>query len=289
MTGLVILTFIPAVAAVFFLIRMRAEQKARSAAERRLRAVQRQDRPVDHAEWNAVLGHELRSPAAAILGYQELLEEGTFGELPSAAGDAMRRIRLAADQLLFLVDSVERSSAPLDDIEDAAPIAARDLIADAVSAVAFEAESRDTRIDIATTDLTLVTRGSEARRALALVLGAAIKVSAGMSINVTVSDGSGTPTITISGTRLHPSSDAVTEGVSLSGAGLRLELARAAAALAEGSLELDADGTVRIALPRLQVATPHYRYAVCCHCVARVAWLIMPHQGRYWGWRGWWG
>lgn len=256
MTGLIILTFIPGVAAVFFLMRMRAEQKARIAAEQRMRTMQKASRAVDHAEWNAVLGHELRSPAAAILGYQELLEQGTFGELPPGAGEALERIRVAADQLLFLVDSVERSSAPLDDIEDPGQVQARDIIAEAVSAVSFEAQSRDIAIDAPETDLVLHTRAPDALRALILVLGAAIKVSAGMAMTLTVA-GRGTPTITVSGTRLHPASDTVTDGTPLSGAGLRLELARAAAALAGGSVDLAADGTVRVALPRLAVPTHH--------------------------------
>src|SRR5690606_34860112 len=96
-----------------------------------------------HPEWNAVLGHELRSPVAAILGYQELLDDGILGELPPAAADALRRIRMAAAQLMSIVDAVEGSS----DGQDPVTIDSSELIDDAIRTVSFEAEGRGTRIE----------------------------------------------------------------------------------------------------------------------------------------------
>ena len=84
-----------------------------------------------HPDWNAVLGHELRTPVAAILGYQELLEDGTLGPIPAAAAEALRRVRFAASQLITLIDAVEGSA----DGQKPSAFPVRDLFDDAISAV----------------------------------------------------------------------------------------------------------------------------------------------------------
>lgn len=199
-----------------------------------------------HPDWNAVLGHELRSPVAAILGYQELLDEGILGPLPAAAADALRRIRFAADQLITLIDAVEGSS----DGQDAAIFPARDLIHDAMSSVRFEAEGRSTRIEIDHADVQLVTRRTDACRALALILGASVKVTPGGTLHVSADDVTA-PRITVTGARLDPRTDRLAFDRPLTGAGLRFELAAAAAARISGDLDLLPDGTVHLRLPRL--------------------------------------
>jgi signal transduction histidine kinase len=208
----------------------------------------------DHSDWNAVLGHELRSPVAAILGYQELLDEGTLGELPPAAADALRRIRFAATQLLTLIEAVEGSG----NGQDPAPVPARDIIDDAVSTVRFEADARATRIDVADAGVELVTRRTDACRALALILGAAVKVTPGGTLSVTVTDTShdtlldtAGPRVIITGASLDPERDRLARDRPLTGAGLRLELARATAARVRGDVDLDAAGVVHLLLPRL--------------------------------------
>lgn len=50
--------------------------------------------------------HELRSPLSAILGYQELLRDDAYGELPDDAHDAVERIGRSARHLLNLIDGV---------------------------------------------------------------------------------------------------------------------------------------------------------------------------------------
>lgn len=199
-----------------------------------------------HPDWNAVLGHELRSPVAAILGYQELLDEGVLGPLPGAASDALRRIRFAADQLVTLIDAVEGSS----DGQDAAALPARDLIRDAMSSIRFEAEGRATRIETDDGDVQLVTRRTDACRALALILGAAVKVTPAGTLRVSADDDDG-PRITVTGARLDPLIDRLAFDRPLTGAGLRLELAAAATARISGDLDLLPGGTVHLRLPRL--------------------------------------
>lgn len=199
-----------------------------------------------HPDWNAVLGHELRSPVAAILGYQELLDEGVLGPLPDGAADALRRIRFAADQLITLIDAVEGSS----DGQDPATVPAGDLFRHAIASVRFEADGRSTRIEIRNADVQLFTRRADACRAVALVLGAAVKVTPGGTLHISADD-SHVPRISVTGARLDPHTDRLAVDRPLTGAGLRLELAAAAAARIAGDLTLLPGGTVHLRLPRL--------------------------------------
>ncbi|MBR9990767.1 MAG: HAMP domain-containing histidine kinase [Gemmatimonadetes bacterium] len=199
-----------------------------------------------HREWNAVLAHELRSPLAAILGYQELLDDGTFGDIPPAAEDALRRMRYAAIQMLTLIDALEAG----DDTEDPTETTARDLIDSALSSVTFDADARGTRITTTESSVRLVTKTTQACRALALILGAAIKTTPGGTIHISV-DGVEHPSITISGSNLDPTRDIIDPDRPLSGAGLRLELAQVAAGRARGRIHLREDGAAELLLPRL--------------------------------------
>ena len=78
-----------------------------------------------------------------------------------------------------------------------------DLFTDAISAVSFDAEGRGTRIESSDSPLELHTHRNDACRALALVLGAAVKVTPGGVLNVDAG-GSHDPHITVSGASLDP-------------------------------------------------------------------------------------
>ena len=54
-----------------------------------------------------VLGHELRTPLAAILGYQELLADGLYGELNDRQREPVNRIQQSAQQLIHLLDGLQ--------------------------------------------------------------------------------------------------------------------------------------------------------------------------------------
>jgi signal transduction histidine kinase len=201
----------------------------------------------DHSEWGAVLGHELRSPVAAILGYQELLAEGTFGPLTPEAADAIRRIGFAAEQLLLLIDAIEPGR---DDDEHADDLRAHDVIDGIVALARLEAEGRGVRIDVSPDDARLVTRRADATLALALILGAAVKVSPGATLRVAVTDDS-VPRITVSGASFDPERDRIVADAPLTPAALRLQLARVAATRTGGTVDIDSSGSVHLVLPRL--------------------------------------
>ena len=90
----------------------------------------RHDEPtLDQAQqrWNEfvdAIGHELRTPLTAIIGFQELLEDGIYGKLAEPCRGAVGRIGSSAQELLALlngmVDLARPAQAPpeldLDDI-----------------------------------------------------------------------------------------------------------------------------------------------------------------------------
>ena len=90
----------------------------------------RHDEPtLDQAQqrWNEfvdAIGHELRTPLTAIIGFQELLEDGIYGQLADPCRGAVGRIGSSAQELLALlngmVDLARPAQAPpeldLDDV-----------------------------------------------------------------------------------------------------------------------------------------------------------------------------
>ena len=59
--------------------------------------------------WNEfvdAIGHELRTPLTAIIGFQELLEDGIYGQIPQPCRGAIGRIGSSAQELLALLNGM---------------------------------------------------------------------------------------------------------------------------------------------------------------------------------------
>jgi len=269
MTGLIILTFIPAFAAVMFWLRARREMQARQTAEARIadleaeRAAPRADvdnAPLTPAAQRAargqvlgVVSHELRSPISAILGYQELLAEGIFGPLEPRAADAMTRIRHSAVQLLNLTDGMvelARGPAPADDLEiDTVDIAA--LAEQCLQHAISEGAGRSVNVsaDIAADLPPVQTDPDRLRRIVDLLVAAAIKVSPNGDLTLQAKRTEHGTVIAVTGARLDPERDVPAQnGVPFqTGAALRIAMAQTGALSLGATVEVDA-ATGRLAV-----------------------------------------
>ncbi|MEX0892077.1 MAG: HAMP domain-containing sensor histidine kinase [Gemmatimonadota bacterium] len=204
-----------------------------------------------------VVAHELRTPLAAILGYQELMEDGVYGPLPKGIDDAVRRIGRSARQLLSLVDGLDLLDA--DSQEPAVGAAAFDVstVLEALAPVAQEdARARGLHLDVDLPTARLLVRCDPAalRALLELLVGALFKTAASGRFSLRAARGAADMVhITLADTPLDPAVDApLTAAEIRTGAGLRVLAARRLAARMNGVLELDERGTLRLTLPGAQ-------------------------------------
>jgi signal transduction histidine kinase len=202
-----------------------------------------------------VLGHELRTPLAAIMGYQELLKDGVYGELNPRTTEPLERIHSSALQLLNLIDGLQELAAPsaADDDEEV-PATTDDLVNGLISAARPFAESRAVKIDTSNcvhTDLGIV-RLQRVLRAGELVTVAAVKSSTGRTLVVHCDRDANQLRIRIEHTGLDPVDDSPSgvfgnsgDGAPLNAARLRLAMAAASLDTVGGTLELQPrpDGT----------------------------------------------
>ena len=206
-----------------------------------------------------VLAHEMRTPLAAILGYEELLADGIFGEIDERGQEPLARIAYSAKQLLYLIDGVQEVLSPVHKrlelnptIFDPAPVL-RACVDNAVT----DAHGRNVQLAVADVGELPDIYGDPDRfcRAIDLALAAAIKVSHGATIDVTAGPADGAVEIAFAGTALVPGRDdpaltqlAENSGPPLTGAGLRLAIVRHLAQQMNGDIALDEEGTLRITI-----------------------------------------
>lgn len=204
-----------------------------------------------------VLAHEMRTPIAAILGYEELLADGIFGAVDERGQEPLARIAYSAKQLLYLIDGVQEVLSPAHKrleihpvVFDPAPVL-RTCVANAVT----DAHGRNIRLVAETVGELPDIHGDPDRfcRAIDLALAAAIKVSHGATLSVTSRAENGSLHITIGGTALVGGRDDTdltqlqeNGARPLTGAGLRLAIVRHLAQQMNGEIELKADGTLKI-------------------------------------------
>jgi two-component system cell cycle sensor histidine kinase PleC len=256
MTGLLILTFIPAAAAVLFWLRVREQRRVIQALMRELAASGTNGEQAQHrrATLLGTVAHELRSPIAAILGYEELMSEGVFGPLDPRAAEALARIHSSARQLLTLTDGMQElaQESPTNDVEwEHTDFAA--ALGAALERAAGEAEAR--RVQLIRTDDETELTGESERRTLEAILdaacGAALKTSAERTVRASIVADDGAVHYRFDDTGLNP--EQIEHEPFASGAGLRVAIARRLAARIGGTVALrQADGntTIDITIPR---------------------------------------
>ncbi len=157
-------------------------------------ATRHHETSLDEAQqrWNEfvdAIGHELRTPLTAIIGFQELLEDGIYGALPDPCRGAVGRIGASAQELLALlngmVDLARPAQAPPElDLDD---VSLEQVFNDARDTGRRLAPERDVRwSDEPATDLgSIRTDHRRLQRALFLALLAAVRATPGGQLHLT--------------------------------------------------------------------------------------------------------
>jgi signal transduction histidine kinase len=162
---------------LFFLTR--AEVRARERAERS---------EAERSRFFAAMSHELRTPINAILGYNDLLLAGIFGELPPVQEDGIRRSQRAARHLLELVNDVLDLSKLEAGKVDVAPEPVRvdELLDDLLTTIRPMAEERGCAIELARAGcaFSIRTDPRRVRQILLNLLSNATKFGAGRPVHV---------------------------------------------------------------------------------------------------------
>lgn len=209
----------------------------------------RASRVNDVSEMLGVLAHEMRTPIAAILGYQELLSEGIYGSVDERGREPLDRIAYSARQLLHLIDGVQEISSPdgkrLHSRPE--PFAPADVLRECLANAHADATGRNVKLEMdIPQDLPNFTGDADRFcRAIDLALAAAIKSSHGATLVFSAATDHEQLVAKIEGTGLILDRDDpsfVQKGGKLTGAGLRLAIVRAITHQMNGDLELTPAG-----------------------------------------------
>lgn len=211
-------------------------------------------------EMLAVLAHEMRTPISAILGYQELLSEGIFGEIDDRGQEPLARIAYSARQLLHLIDGVQEvASSPEHRLEaNPHPFDPTPVLEDCIRNALTDATGRNVHVEPSIAAELPPVHGDPDRfcRAIDLALAAAIKTSHGATLEVAAEAKQDAVEISISGTGLNPQKDDPgtvdlrgNGSKQLTGAGLRLAIVRYLTRQMDGDMALlPAGGTTTLLL-----------------------------------------
>lgn len=197
--------------------------------------------------------HELRAPLSAILGYQELLADGAFGELTDEAQNAVEGIGRAARHLINLIEGVmdlsrDRAGELNLDLESVELDGILDRAADMFRS---HAEERGIRPTVELADAPAVrSDGERVVRILDLVITAAVRNPAGHGMALTTEAAQDGVTLRIGPVEIETGPDGDDPG-------LRIAVAQRLARLLNGRLSFEPDGdATRIALRLGHVPAP---------------------------------
>lgn len=234
--ALCILAFAAAAgAAIFQTVRVRRlAARLEQAEDRADRAVHARDTFFDLAT------HELRSPLAAVLGYQELLADGAYGDLPPTAAEPVTRIGRSAHHLLHLIDGVvELSRLKAGGVQpDLEPVNTAVLVSGI--AEAFRTHTRDRgiepRVRMPERLPTISSDPDRLLRALDLLITSAVKHPADSTLHLDVETDGRTLELRIHPTELVLGQTHDDDELRL---GIRIAVARHVATLLGGGLDLE--------------------------------------------------
>lgn len=190
----------------------------------------------------AVLGHELRTPLAAILGYNELLSDGIYGEIPERQREPLARIHHSAIQLVRLLDGVHELSGTSEGVAFIpSAVRADDVFREVVAEVADLAAGRNVvLVPDHIEEVTLHTSRDRFARLMEMAIIGAVKASPGCTLSLQLCGNGNHATFSVGGTLLDPQRDNpdLEGGQMLTSAGFRLAIAEQTVLRLGGSLSI---------------------------------------------------
>ncbi len=131
--------------------RKQAEERSRQLSHEREARLEAEAASRAKSDFLAIMSHELRTPLNAILGYSELMELGTSGELTDKMRDQIGRIRWSGKHLLSLVnDLLDLAKVEAGRLSVAnAPARLSETIASALPLIQPQAEARRLTLEVA--------------------------------------------------------------------------------------------------------------------------------------------
>ena len=222
------------------------------------------------ARFSTVISHELRTPINAVLGYNDLVLAGVYGEFNSGQQEALEKSQKAARHLLALVNDIldlsKLEAGKLDlHLEE---VRVKALVADTVSTVRPMAEERGSELVVSgdAENTVLRTDSVRAQQVLLNLLSNAIKFGQGKPIQVCSehrAEGEIAISVRDSGEGIAPGDlervfeEFVQLGNGRGGTGLGLPISRRIAELLGGRLEVESElgkgSAFRLVLPALRL------------------------------------
>lgn len=174
-----------------FAVQAEALQRIHRALEHHSREIERN--LAERSRFFAAISHELRTPINAILGYNQLLQQGAYEQLRPAQRDVAARIGASAEQLLALVSDVldfSKIDAGRVDIHWA-PVEIRPLVLEAAAAVEVSARLKglDLQVDCPPDLPAITTDRSRVRQILLNLLANAVKFTPSGGVTIAVRQG----------------------------------------------------------------------------------------------------
>lgn len=161
----------------------------RQTAKLREQAAKLEEAMTERSRFFASMSHEIRTPINAVIGYNQLLDEGIFGALAEPQLEAVRNVNRSAQHLLELVnDILDISKIEAGKFEIAnEPVDLPELVRDTATSVQLQARQKDLRLEVeAPEHLHITADAARIRQILLNLLSNAVKFTEEGGVTVTV-------------------------------------------------------------------------------------------------------
>lgn len=247
------------------LLHVRTREQARKMEEQAEKLEQAMS---DRSRFFASMSHELRTPINAVIGYNQLLQLGSFGEMSEAQLKAVESVGRSAQHLLELINDVlDISKIEAGKLEVLlGPVNLRHLVMDTCTSVQLQADQKGLEMNLQLDDVPpIVTDEARVRQILLNLLSNAVKFTMEGSVTVRLEADDGMMRLSVKDTgpgiapadqeRIFEEFEQSHQDHSRSGTGLGLPISRRLANLLGGTLELDSaldeGATFTLTLPRI--------------------------------------